>query len=66
MNPEKNDYDCVIIDTPPAIDVLKSNALIAASHIPWAAVIRNPAHAVQPGRRSDYINRRICLEIIAE
>jgi cellulose biosynthesis protein BcsQ len=33
--PEKNDYDCVIIDTPPAIDVLKSNALIAASHIPW-------------------------------
>ena len=30
---EKNDCDCVIIDTPPSIGVLTSNASIASSHL---------------------------------
>jgi len=30
---EKNEYDCVIIDTPPSIGVLTSNALIASTHL---------------------------------
>lgn len=30
---EKHDYECVIIDTPPSIGVITSNALIAATHL---------------------------------